>query len=176
MRKLINEEYEKVYMKLTQAIGDNKTELMKDHDLYLHGKNVFYVNNSMIKKISSIPGKNLIFIGTHIGRFTKSNRFFLKIGCLNVLSKYAIRKVWIKWSAEMNFLYGNNVLKSHILKASEDIGKNEIVFLYNPKDVLLGFGITTRDSHSLEKADHNCAYVIRQSDKGEYLREEQKLF
>merc|ERR1712025_206527 len=155
MRKLTEEENKKMIKKIQTVIGDKYKELTKDHEFYLHYKNVFYVKNSLAKKMSNIPQKNIVLFGTHIGRFTRSDRFFLRVGSLNVLSKYATKKVWIKWSAEMNFLYGNTVSKSHVLKTSENIGKNEIVFLYNPKDVLLGYGITSRDSQSMEKAEQH---------------------
>lgn len=172
MRKLTEEEFEKMFSKINQFVGEKREILLKDNDFYYHNKNIFYVSDFIYKKVSNIPKKNIVMIGTHVGKFTKSNRFFLKIGALNILSQFATRKVWIKWSAEMNFLYGNNVLKSHVLKTTEDLRTNEIVFLYNPKDVLLGFGITARDMTSFDKAEHNSLFVIRQCDKGEYLRDE----
>lgn len=175
MRKLTDSEQKEVENKLMRFIDDNVKALLEEHTLYLHFKNVFLVSDEKFRKISCIPQKNLVLVGKHIGKFTRSNRFFIKVGSLNVLEKYAVRKVWIKWSAEMNVLYGNNVEKSHVLKTSEDIGKNEMVFLYNPKDILLGCGVSTRDARSFEKADHHSSFVIRQSDKGEFLRDEQKM-
>ncbi|KRH94216.1 Ribosome biogenesis protein NIP7 [Pseudoloma neurophilia] len=175
MRKLTNEEFKKIEDKLVKIIGNNIKDLFGTYTAFLHLKNVFLLTENEFKKISNIPQKNIILVGKHLGKFTRSDRFFLKISALNILEQYASRKVWIKWSAEMNFLYGNNVSKSHVLKTSEDIGKNEVVFLYNPKDTLLGYGITTRDNRSFEKADHHSSYIIRQCDKGEFLREEQSI-
>lgn len=175
MRKLTQEESDKVFAKLDQFVGDRKEELLKNHNIYLHNKNVFYVSNLLYKKVSNIPKKSIAMVGTHIGRFTRSDRFFLKVGALNVLSAYVTKKVWIKWSAEMNFLYGNNVLKSHVLKTTEDLKDRDIVFLYNPRDVLLGFGITARNMDSFNKADHNSLFVIKQCDKGEYIRNEAEI-
>lgn len=165
----------KVYQKLTSIIGTNTQAILNKYTLYLHEKNVFLLTESEFKLLSNIPQKHIILAGKHLGRFTKSNRFFVKISAMNILEQYASKKVWIKWSAEMNVLYGNNISKSHVLKTSEDIGKNEIVFLYNPKDTLLGYGVTTRDMRSFEKADSHSSYIIRQGDMGEFLRNEQKI-
>lgn len=175
MRKLTQEEIKKVNLKLTGIIGSNTQVIFDKYTPYLHNKNIFLLTENEFKILSNIPQKNIILAGKHIGKFTRSDRFFVKISSLNILEQYASKKVWVKWSAEMNVLYGNNVSKSHVLKTSEDIGKNEVVFLYNPKDTLLGYGVTTRDGISFEKADHHSSYIIRQCDMGEFLRNEQKI-
>lgn len=175
MRQLTSEECAKVFSKLEVFLKDIKDDFFKGCALYLHNKSVFCIDDALYKKTSNIPKKNIVMVGTHIGKFTKTHRFFFTVGVLNILCDYSVKKVWIKWSAEMNVLYGNNVLKSHVLKTSEDIEDKDGVFLYNPKNVLLGFGIANRSLQNLERAAHNSMFIIRQSDKGEYIRNETKL-
>lgn len=175
MRKITETEQKKITSKLSKIFDISNSSFLKEKNLYYHNKNIFIIPPNIYKNISTFPKNKIKFCGKHLGKFTRSENFYLKISCLNLLKDFINKKIWIKYSAENNFLYGNNVLKSHVFKVSENINKNEIVFLFNQNDLLLGFGITTRNYCDFEKADHNSTYVIRQCDKGEFLRDEQRI-
>lgn len=176
MRELKSDENEKVIKKLEKFVGSNLPKIVNDQNkLYLSEKLVLLINNKIYKKISNISRKNFISAGIMVGKFTRSNNFRISITFLDILSKYAINKVYVKNSAEMNVLYGNNVLKSHLVKIPENLKANESVVIFNTHDIPLGFGITSRSSMSLNIASHNTLSVIVQSDNGEYLRNESKM-
>jgi ribosome biogenesis protein Nip4 len=65
------------------------------------------------------------------------------VSCLDYISAYAKYKLWIKPQGEMSFLYGNNVLKAHLGRITEDTPKYQGVVLYSMADVPLGKQRTT---------------------------------
>lgn len=92
-----------------------------------------------MRRATNIAREALVSFGTCFGKFTKSGQFRLHITCLEYLAEFAkvgqnenkqVRenpfqtidfiffffkyKMWLKPSAEMQFLYGNHVLKSGI--------------------------------------------------------------
>ena len=92
-----------------------------------------------MRKATNISRKQLLHLGICIGKFTHSNKFHLVITALDVLAPYAKvltfpffhiltlisivcvsgitilylqYKIWLKPSAEQQYVYGNNILKS----------------------------------------------------------------
>lgn len=172
MRALTGEEEEKVMSKLRQFIGDATKDLLEDRQLCYNNQKVLLVSERMRKATSQIPRKQLVSCGEVVGKFTKGNSFRITIAALHVLHRYALHKVWIKASAEMNFLYGNNALKSHVQKVSEDIPINAGVFVYNHVNTPLGFGIIAVNPTSYSRARGGDPVVLLQADNGEYIRKE----
>lgn len=176
MRDLRVDEENKVLKKLKYFIGDNIKEIINDdRRLYLHKRRVLLINNTVAKAVSPVAINSLAFAGTIIGKFTKNDNFRLKISCLNLLAPYAIYKIWIKKSAEMNYLYGNNALKSHIHRISDTVPLNAGVFVYSQNDIPLGFGVTSHRPEAYQELKGYDIVVIRQSDNGEYVRHEHKI-
>ena len=62
--------------------------------------------------------------GVCLGKFTHSRKFRLQVTCLDLLSKLAKHKVWVKSNGEQSFLYGNNIVKAHLKRITEDTPKN----------------------------------------------------
>ena len=54
--------------------------------------------------------------------------------CLIFISQF---KMWIKPNAEQSFLYGNNVSKSGLSRATENISRYDGVLLYSMSDTPL---------------------------------------
>ena len=65
----------------------------------------------------------MVCLGTCFGKFTKTKKFRLHITALDFLAPYASHKVWLKSSAEQQFLYGHNVNKSGLGRITEDTDK-----------------------------------------------------
>ena len=142
---------------------------MSNSKLLLNNQRVFLASEDLYKSSSQISRKDLVSFGEIIGKFTKNNNFKITITALHTFSKHALNKVWIKNSSEMNFVYENNSLKSHIHKISDNIPMNNGVFVYNQFDVPLGFGIIAINSSSYSKAHNNDIIILRRADNGEYL-------
>lgn len=84
-------------------------------------------------------------------------------------------QVWVKPMAEMQFLYGNHVLKSGLGRITESTPAYTGVVVYSMSDVPLGFGVTAKSTSECRKMDPSGIVVFHQSDVGEYLRSEEDL-
>lgn len=123
----------------------------------------------------NIPRDSLMGIGTCFGKFTKSGKLFLHITALDHISPYAKYRLWLKGSGEMSYLYGNNVLKAHVSKMTEDIPEHQGVVVYSHKDLPLGFSITAKSSLACQSLGPTGIVGLHQADVGEYLRDENIL-
>lgn len=173
MRIINSTEQIKIFKKLASFIGDhNITSFLNNRKVYLHNQSIYLINKNILKCISTIPKNEILHMGLMLGKLTKTQNFYLHVSSLNSLSKYCLNKVWIKKSAEMNVLYGNNIQKAHIFKISDELLVNSSVIIYNQDDIILGFGITSKDSNGIDRMTGSSIAIIIQSDNGIYLREE----
>lgn len=72
-----------------------------------------------------------------IRKFSKTGKFRLHVTSLDIISKYAKYRVWVKSNGEMPYLYGNHVLKAHVGKISEDTPEHQGVVIYAMNDAAL---------------------------------------
>lgn len=179
MRDLKKEEFDLVEEKVSKYIGSNLDLLLERKDgnykLMLNNDRVFYCNEAIIKLAASIPRDNLLSYGTCMGKFTKSKKFRLHVTALNYLAPYARHKVWVKQSAEQQFLYGNHVLKSGLARITENTNKYQGVVVYSLNDTPLGFGVTAKSTIECQTSDPLSIVCFHQADIGEYLRDEDTL-
>ncbi|ODQ82835.1 hypothetical protein BABINDRAFT_11193 [Babjeviella inositovora NRRL Y-12698] len=180
MPPLTEEETKVVFEKLANYIGRNITFLIDNkedpHVFRLQKDRVYYVSEKIAKFATSVSRQNLMSLGVCFGKFTKTGNFRLHITALSYLAQYAKYKVWIKQNGEMPFLYGNHVLKAHIGKMSDDIPEHAGVVVYSMHDIPLGFGVSAKSTTEARGLQPNSIVAFRQSDVGEYLREEDTLF
>ena len=77
--------------------GGSKDDIDDDDDisplLRLQKDKVFLLNNSINNLATSVARHNLISLGQCLGKFTKSGKFKLGIGSLDVLARWARYKV-----------------------------------------------------------------------------------
>lgn len=71
-------------------------------------------------------------------------------------------QVWLKPAAEMQFLYGNHVLKSGLGRITEATPAYTGVVVYSMSDVPLGFGVAAKTTADCRKADPNAIVVFHQ--------------
>jgi len=174
MRQLTEEETKALFTKLSLFLGDNIRFLIEredeDYVFRLHETRVYYMSKSVFDLVQCVGRDELASAGTCLGKFTKSGKFRAHITALPYLAKYAKYKVWLKPGGEQVFLYGNNVLKTHIARMTENTLQYEGVVIFNLNDVPLGFGVAARSTEqSLKVQPHDIA-VFHQADVGEYIR------
>lgn len=75
----------------------------------------------------------------------------------------------------MSYIYGNNVLKAHIAKMTEDIPEHQGVVVMSSTDLPLGFAVAAKSSAACAKLDPTAIAAFHQTDLGEYLRDEDNL-
>ncbi|MEW5317804.1 MAG: hypothetical protein WDW38_009073 [Sanguina aurantia] len=174
MRPLTEEETKQVFEKLYKFIGKNIKNLIDRSDepycFRLHKNRVFYVREAIMKKATNVAREKLIALGTSIGKLTHTGKFRLTIGALDLLAQYAKFKVWVKPTSEMQFLYGNNVLKSGLARITEATPAYTGVVVYNMNDIPLGFGVTAKATNECRAMDPSGIVAFHQGDVGEYLR------
>jgi 60S ribosome subunit biogenesis protein NIP7 len=91
---------------------------------------------------TSVGRLELMSLGICLGKFTKTGKFRLHITSLEFLAQYARYKIWIKPNGEMSYLYGNNVLKAHVGKMSDDIPEHSGVVVFAMNDIpMVGFAL-----------------------------------
>ena len=104
-----------------------------------------------MKLAACVPRDKLTSLGTCFGKFTKGGRFNLRITCLEHLHQFAKFKVWLKPSAEMNFLYGNHVLKSGVGRMTEGTPQHAGIVICAQNGTPLGFGVCSQSVERLRE-------------------------
>jgi len=180
MRPLTEDETLNLFKKLSSYIGRSVEQLItrtdEPHMFRLVKDRVYYISASLLKASSSISRDNIVSLGTCFGKFSKSMKFKLHVTALDYLSQYAKHKVWIKQSAELNFVYGNNVLKSGMARITENTPKYAGVVVYSMNDLPLGFGVAAQATEQCKDLEPGQNVVLHQADIGEYLRTEEEMF
>lgn len=174
MRPLTEDETKTLFTKLAEYIGRNVEKLInrtdERHCFRLIKDRVYYISESAMKASTSIARDELLQAGTCLGKFTKSGKFRLHITALDYLSQYAKYKVWVKPSAEMSYLYGNNVTKSGLARITDATPQYAGVIVYSMSDIPLGFGVAAQSTDRCKDLEPTGNVVLHQADIGEYLR------
>ncbi|KAK7490894.1 hypothetical protein BaRGS_00017766 [Batillaria attramentaria] len=161
------------------SISDNIKLLIDRPDgtycFRLHRDRVYYVSEELMKKAGNVARENLLSFGTCFGKFTKTKKFRLHVTALDYLAPYAKYKVWLKPSAEQQFLYGHHVMKSGLGRITEATAKYQGVIVYSMSDMPLGFGVAAKSTQECRHADTMTIVVFHQADIGEYIRNEEAL-
>ncbi|KAJ9155074.1 60S ribosome subunit biogenesis protein NIP7 [Pleurostoma richardsiae] len=182
MRSLDEKEMKTMMAKLASYTGSSLKNIvapLPDGDRYVFRMirdRVYLVRLSMANLATAVARDRLLSLGTCIGKFTKSGKFRLQIGALSILAEHARYKIWVKPNGELPFLYGNNIVKAHIGRTSEDCPEHQGVIIQSMNDTPLGFGVTARSTTEARRLDPTGIVCFRQADCGEYLRDEDTLF
>lgn len=134
------------------------------------------MSEKILKLAENVGRDRLINAGCCMGKFSKNNKFRLNITALNYLAPYAMHKIWLKPSAEQQFLYGNHVAKSGLGRITENTPKYQGVVVYSMNDLPLGFGVAARSTAECKLADPLSTVCFHQADIGEYIRSEETMF
>ncbi|XP_075210083.1 60S ribosome subunit biogenesis protein NIP7 homolog isoform X2 [Lycorma delicatula] len=179
MKRLSDERTKLVFEKLSKFIGTNVKLLIDRPDgQYVfreHKDRIYYVSEKNLKLGETIAPDHFVSIGTCFGKFTKTGRFMLHITALNYLAPYAQFKIWLKPSAEQQFLYGHNVNKAGLGRITESTQKYQGVIVFSMNDLPLGFGVAARSTAECKHADPLATVCFHQADIGEYIRSEDTL-
>ena len=76
-------------------------------------------------------------------------------------------QIWVKPSAEMQYMYGNHVMKSGLGRITENTPAYTGVVIYSMSDIPLGFGVTAKSTADCRKMDPSGIVVFHQADVGE---------
>ncbi|TGZ37563.1 60S ribosome subunit biogenesis protein NIP7 homolog [Temnothorax curvispinosus] len=179
MKQLSEERTKLVFEKLTKYIGTNVKNLIDRPDgMYCFREKkdrVYYVSEKILSLANTVGGDHLLSLGTCFGRFTKSGKFKLHVTALHYLAPYAQHKIWVKPSAEQQFLYGHHVMKSGLARITEGTSQYQGVVVLSMNDLPLGFGVAAKSTADCKHADPIATICFHQADIGEYIRSEDTL-
>jgi 60S ribosome subunit biogenesis protein NIP7 len=174
MRQLTEEETRNLFAKLALFLGENLKYLIdredEDHVFRLQDQKIYYMSKSVLDIAQLVGRDELVSAGVYVGNYTKAGKVKLYITALPLLAKYAKYKVWVKPGGEQVYLYGNNVLKTHVAKMTENVPQYQGVVVFSMNDVPLGFGVAARSTEQSLKIQPHDVVVFNQADLGEYLR------
>ncbi|KAK9303281.1 hypothetical protein QLX08_005040 [Tetragonisca angustula] len=179
MKRLTEEKTKLVLEKLTKYIGTNVKLLLDRPDgVYCFRERkgrVYYVSEKILSLASMVNPDKLTSIGTCFGKFTKSGKFRLHITALYHLAPYVQHKIWVKPSAEQQFLYGHHISKSGLSRITENTPQYQGVVIFSTNNIPLGFGVTAKSTMDCKYADPMATICFHQADIGEYIRSEDSL-
>ena len=93
----------------------------------------------------------------------------------DVLAPYFLFKIWIKPGQEQSFLYGNHITRAGLGRITEATPQYQGVMALTMADVPMGFGVAAQGTLQCRSVEMNQTVLFRESDLGEYLRDEAKL-
>ncbi len=80
------------------------------------------------------------------------------------------KRVFVNERGEMLFLYGRDIFGSSVVDVDDDIRENDIVFISNTFNDILGIGRARYSSPEILEIDDERVVVENLIDRGEYLR------
>jgi hypothetical protein len=86
--------------------------------------------------------------------------------CVHTILTRGLLQIWVKPSAEMQFLYGNHVMKTGLGRITENTPANTGVVIYSMSDIPLGFGVSAKSTNDCRNADPNAIIAFHQADAG----------
>lgn len=179
MKRLTEDKTKLVLEKLSKYIGENVKVLIDRPDgIYCfreHRGRVYYISEKLLPYVNMINPDKLASCGTCFGKFTKSGKFRLHVTALHYLAPYAQHKIWVKPSAEQQFLYGHHIAKSGLSRITENTGQYQGVVVLSGNDTPLGFGVAAKSTTDCKLADPLQTVCFHQADIGEYIRSEDTL-
>jgi len=138
---------------------------------------VFLITKDQKRFLSLINVKNIIHsVGLYFG-FFKKDTFLLSLEGAEFLYKDKIfsefQQVILDKNGEKSFLYGNNILKSMIVKTPNNIKENSFLLVFNNLDEIIGIALSHINAKNIQSLKPKDIIAINLSDKGFYLRKNQ---
>nr|UXY87810.1 ribosome biogenesis protein [Cryptomonas curvata] len=134
-------------------------------------KRVFFASIIVISRANSFASKKIGSIGTCIGIFNKSSKFYFLISALNFLTKFSkFNSIFINETGEKIFTYGKHLKKIYIIKITKELTHNDGVIVLGKKKIPIGLGEIIKDFLELSKISDKETVIINQADVGKYIR------
>lgn len=169
----------KVIRKALKFFGFEFGSSQPDFVLLIHQagnvKEIYALTPELAEFLKSRGAKvvEVVSAGIKVGEVGKRLRLTLEGAFFLVRAKK--KRVYVNKRGEMLFLYGRDVFASSVMKASQDIRENDVVFVCSTKGDILGIGKSRYDGDRIRSVEEDRVVVENLIDRGEYLRKE-KLY
>ncbi|AGK61968.1 Protein involved in ribosomal biogenesis, contains PUA domain [Archaeoglobus sulfaticallidus PM70-1] len=181
MKPRIRDPNEKELKTIRKALGAfGKKDFLADKRIliaeYKNKKEVYFLSpelHDFLKEgLRNGNLKSIVCAGIKLGEVGKRFRLTLE-GAYYLSSKK--KRVYVNERGEMLFLYGRDIFSESVVKVSESIKENDIVFVCNKHGDVLGIGKSRYDGRIMRSVEKDRVVVENLVDRGEYLRKE-KLY
>jgi len=141
-------------------------DFLNEKRIVIKGKEVFAVSEGLYEFLKT--GIDCIF-GVKLGEIGK--RFRLTLEGSYWLMRNEEKKIWVNEKGEMLFLYGRDIFAESVTRVGK-FEQNEIVFVCNKFNDIIGIGKARFRSGEIPKQERNRIVVENLIDRGAYLRHE----
>ncbi len=163
----------KVINSALRAFGS--TDFLKDNEILIRddGSSVreAYALSKDLVKFLELFKLNYVHAGLKVGE-VGSRRFRFSLEGSFYLVRRDRKRVFVNERGEMLFLYGRDIFAGSVVKVSEDVKENDVVFVCNTKGDILGIGRARFDARRMMEVAKDRVVVENLIDRGEYLRKE----
>lgn len=186
-RKVNKREKEIIYnsvQKISQRIIPFLNEL--NHEFYISFQDsrikrvypsIFLAPHDLSKNFNFDKSKiNFISIGLYFG-FMKKNQLYLSLEAADLLHENNVLResnyLLVNHKGEKAILYGNNIIKNHLVKITKSLKKNEFLLILNQEEELISIALSVINGDSIGNLGPKTVIAKTLNDKGSYLRVEQ---
>ncbi len=165
---------EKVLRSALRAFGSK--DFLNENELLIREGDVreLYALSKDLANFINRVKMNYICVGIKVGEVGSRRLRFTLEGSFYLVNKEK-KKVYVDEKGEMLFLYGRDIFARSVVKVTDDVKENDVVFVCNSKGDILGLGKSRFDADRYRDVEEDRVVVENLVDRGEYLRKE-KLY
>jgi ribosome biogenesis protein Nip4 len=139
--------------------------------------NIYLISNDQLKIVDTINNKpRICSVGLYFG-FIKKGVFYLSLEGAEYLNKHDIfsefQTLQVNEKAEKSILYGNNILKSMIIKIPINLKEREFLLIFNKLNEIIAIAQSRVKYQNIQILAQKEIVAMNLSDKGYYLRKKQ---
>lgn len=135
-----------------------------------------YLISKVLQDILNPIQNNIYLVGLYFG-FIKKGIFYLSLEGVEFLYKQGIftdfKKISVNNKGEKSTLYGNNILKSMVLKIPSNLHVNDFLVIINEIDEIIAIARSRIDKMDYQYLKSESIIAMNLCDKGIYLRKKQ---
>jgi len=147
-------------------LNDNELLILEKED-----KKEVYALSKDLAKFLELFKLNFVTAGIKVGE-VGSRRFRFTLEGSFYLAKREKKRVYVDEKGEMLFLYGRDIFARSVVKVTDDVKENDVVFVCNKRGDILGLGKSRFNADRYKKVEEDRVVVENLVDRGEYLRKE----
>lgn len=139
--------------------------------------NIYLISNEIFKIIDRVNETDeVVFSGLYFG-FIKKSMFYLSLDGAEYLYHSGIfcefQQLHVNEDGEKSILYGNNILKSMMVKAPSNLKEKDFLLVFNELKEIIAIAQSQVNYKNLQKIKPKDVIAINLRDKGLYLRKDQ---
>ncbi|ADB57627.1 PUA domain-containing protein [Archaeoglobus profundus] len=166
---------EKVVKSALRAFGSEN--FLEENELLIKdsegAKELYALSKDLANFINRVK-LNYVCVGIKVGEVGSRRLRFTLEGSFYLIRREK-KKVYVDEKGEMLFLYGRDIFARSVVKVTDDVEENDVVFVCNSKGDILGLGKSRFDASRYKDVEEDRVVVENLVDRGEYLRKE-KLY